>query len=179
MWHELLGTGHGAPCRFAMLFLCLFLSVSSKAQLSMRDVLLSMPDSIFCYVDHEKVLDLVDYWDARMPAQVVNRLDGDTSLDALTADSLAMTISSVQKVQALLLRVENPVDSVGQVVVLFRNYTLSTGQSDQEVACYTADWRPLVAIPPVSASDAERIDRLVNRVDNLLKYDGDMLNKSE
>jgi hypothetical protein len=130
----------------------------SDAQITMRDALLSMPDSLIPYLSHSGRLDLLDYLDANMKPEATNDLGGKSELLLLTNDSLSLRMNDSHRIDAFLLPTEEMVDSASQIIVLGHTYFLSTGEYERTYQLYSVRWRRLERIPQLSQQAARRID---------------------
>ena len=68
-------------------------SMAQQADLSIRDALKLMPDSLVPYLTVNNRLDMIDFMDAKMKAAVDNALTGETEMIYLSDDSLAIKMS--------------------------------------------------------------------------------------
>lgn len=119
-----------------IVLLCATAAMSAQEEMSIRDIFKAMPDSLIPYLSTNNRLDMIDFMDAQMKAEVTNKLDGKSEMVALTDDSLCIVLSQALKVDLKLEKVDT-----GVVVCLKRIYALK-GQPAEEVAdYYTADWR--------------------------------------
>lgn len=145
-----------------------------RAQTTMRDAFLQMPDSVIPYLTHEQRLDLLDYLDAGMTAEVTNELQGRTLLESLSADSLVLHLNESHILTIYLLDAETEIDSSRQVIVVSHEYRLSTGEFDRTLSFYSHRWSPLTHTPALSASLFARIKRPEN---TLLRRDDEILSR--
>lgn len=151
------------------------LSLIVQAQTTMKEVFLAMPDSILPTLTQNNRLDMVDFLDARMKAQVTNALDGTSELESLDAVSLQLKMSDALTIRMLLLDVEDPVDSALQVVGVIRSYRLLSDSAATESLCdyYSVKWQPLSAAPRLTPIALQRI-ALVQRPSTILKRDDEL-----
>jgi hypothetical protein len=128
-----------------ILILITTLSVASlQAQTTIREVFTTMPDSIFPMLTKNNRLDMVDFLEARMRAEVNNLLDGSSELLSISRDSLTLRTSPVMTATMYVLSTEADYDSCKQVVCLERTYTLPSDSAQETVrTLYTTKWRPL------------------------------------
>lgn len=124
------------------------------------DVFKSMPDSLMPYLSANSRLDMIDFMEAGMRAEVTNLLQGDSEMTLLTADSLSIRMSEVLTIDLQLAGVAEPVDSSMFVVRMVRTYTINEHQTESIVDIYSTVWRHL---------SSERI------VSSLLRRDEDIL----
>jgi hypothetical protein len=129
--------------RLATLFFVLSIAVGSIAQqsTSMVSLFKEMPDSLFPYLSHNSRLDMVDFKEAGMKAEVTNSLDGTSELVFLSSDSLSLRLSESLRVEMkLMVGSSAEADSVVQVV---RTYMVNENQSVRILDIYSTDWRCL------------------------------------
>jgi hypothetical protein len=124
------------------------------------DVFKNMPDSLMPYLSANSRLDMIDFMEAGMRAEVTNLLQGDSEMTLLTADSLSIRMSDVLTLDLQLSGVAEPVDSSMFVVRMVRTYTINEHQTESIVDIYSTVWRHL---------SSERI------VSSLLRRDEDIL----
>ena len=92
-------------------------SMAQQADLSIRDALKLMPDSLVPYLTVNNRLDMIDFMDAKMKAAVDNALTGETEMIYLSDDSLAIKMS-----EASLLTMKVVKQDTTSVIVLHRTY---------------------------------------------------------
>lgn len=131
--------------RIAIVAACLALtSLCCQAQESMMAILFKeMPDSLLPYLTKNNRLDMIDFMEAGMKAEVTNRLEGKSLMTMLTADSLSLQLNDMLQVDMQLRRVDEPVDSSQWLVCVRRTYRLNEKQTACIVDVYTAAWRLL------------------------------------
>ncbi len=120
-----------------MMLACLLLASSTVGARSMKDLLVSMPDSLVPYLDKNLRLEFAELQEMGVKAEVQNLL-GDTSvMDTLTADFVQLRTSRVSTLQMKKLPVSGG-DSLLCVVKTF-----SGPEKDSELYLYSQDWKPL------------------------------------
>lgn len=116
--------------------------VCNAQTVMMRDVLKSMPDSIVPYLSGNNRLDLMDFWDSGMPAEVKNAFDGKTILKKMTDDYLRLQMNDAALIEMRLLHSEKMMpDSTNQIICIVRTYGINKRQSTLDF--YTSKWSPL------------------------------------
>ena len=159
--------------RIIYLIFGLWCSLAVQAQVSVREVFVTMPDSIFPMLTKNNRLDMPDFIDAKMRAEVSNLLGGDSEMLSLSKDSLTLRTSEAQTVLMYLLPTEAAYDSAHQVVCLERTFYLATDSISETVReFYSLKWRRLISLapndekqlPPLKASG------ILKRDDLLLDY---------
>lgn len=112
-------------------------------QLTMAEVFKAMPDSLMPYLSKNSRLDMIDFMEAGMRAEVTNLLEGDSEMTLLTSDSLSLRMNDVLTIDMQLVGVSEPVDNSLQVVRIVRTYTLNERQAVGIVDTYSTAWRLL------------------------------------
>ena len=116
---------------------------------NMAEVFKQMPDSLLPYLTTNNRLDMVDFMEAKMKAEVTNLLDGKSEMTALTDDSLSIRMSPS-------LRVDMQLVSRDSIIVAFRQtYTISESQQATVTRYYSTSWLPL----PIAAETTSTLAR--------------------
>lgn len=156
-----------------VLLLCLTASLAVRAQLTARDAFKQMPDSVLPLLSASSRLDMLDYFDAKMKAEVRNELDGRSQLLNMGGDSLLLQLDESHRVTLIVTEAVLPVDSATQVIALCHTYCLSSGEDDRVVQFFTSRWKPLSECPPLSVAAAARLPKsgstLLRRDEQVLK----------
>ena len=105
-----------------------------------------MPDSLFPYLTTNNRLDMIDFMEAKMKAEVTNLLEGKSEMTALTADSLSIRMSNVLRVDMTVMDVAEPVDSSMQVIRVVRTYSINENQTERIADVYSAVWRKISSV---------------------------------
>ena len=144
-----------------LVLLTLCFSMGSSAQeKTMAELFKVMPDSLLPYLTTNNRLDMLDFMEANMKAEVTNLLDGKSEMTALAPDSLSIRMNSVLRIDMKVARVAEPVDSNTQIIRVIRTYTLNENQTERIVDVYSSVWRKL--------SSAVEQSSLLKRDDELL-----------
>lgn len=114
--------------------LTMLIVMTSQAK-DIREIWLSMPDSLIMYLDKNKRIEMVDYIDMKVKAEVKNTLEGMSVMDTLTHDFLQVTLNEASTLQMRILPTENG----DTVFCLVR--TFSGPQAESEVYIYAQDWQ--------------------------------------
>ena len=117
----------------------------------------TMPDSLLPVLSKNNRLDMVDFMEAQMRAEVTNLLEGSSEMTALTDDSLSIRIDTVLCVD-MLLRTE--ADST--IICLRKTYRISECQMEIVENNYTTTWHPLTK-DRVSSSLLRRDEQLFDK----------------
>ncbi|MCR5643854.1 MAG: DUF3256 family protein [Prevotella sp.] len=127
----------------------------------LRDLFISMPDSLLPTLSNNHRLDLVDYIESGMKAEVKNRFEGQSELMYLTDDSLSLQVSNGLTVDMLLLPLQEGavVDSCSQVVCMVERFGTSPDNQECYVSLYSAKWHPVANAPLIPAAQ-QKLNRL-------------------
>ena len=125
--------------------LALLVVATSQAK-DIREIWLSMPDSLILYLDKNKRIEMVDYVDMQVRADVKNAFQGTSVMDTLTHDFLQVTLNDACTLQMRTLPTEDG-DTVFCLVKTFRG-----PQAESEVCIYRQDWQKTrqLTFPPES-----------------------------
>ena len=156
--------------------LMLFASVGSAQEPTLRDVFRQIPDSLMPSLSQNNRLDFIDFMDSNMKASVRNLLGGMSEMTALTDDSLSVRMSDALRIDILLLTLDEPVDTIRQVVVFAESFLTDSVYQETELKFYTPDWQLITRDLPWNDVQRTRIESL--NLQNILKWDSDRLNKS-
>lgn len=153
-------------------FLCCGMPASS--QHTMSDVFRQMPDSLMPYLSHNNRLDFIDFLESGMKAEVKNMMGGTSEMTALTADSLSIRMNEALRVDMMLLNLDEPVDSIHQVLVFVETFLTDSIYGESVIKTYTADWQPVTADLPLNELQKKRLAAL--DLQNILNWDKKILN---
>lgn len=146
-----------------LVLLTLCFSMGSGAQeKTMAELFKVMPDSLLPYLTTNNRLDMLDFMEANMKAEVTNLLDGKSEMTALAPDSLSIRMNSVLRIDMKVARVAEPVDSNTQIIRVIRTYTLNENQTERIVDVYSSVWRKLSSVI-VQSSLLKRDDELLSK----------------
>ena len=162
--------------RYLCYLLLLFASVCSAQEQTLRDVFRQIPDSLMPSLSVNNRLDFIDFMDSNMKAVVRNQLGGTSEMTALTDDSLSIRMSDALRIDILLLTLDEPVDTIKQVVVLAESFMSDSVYQDTSLKFYTSDWQLITKDIPWNDVQKKRIESL--NLQNILKWNNDRLNKS-
>jgi len=156
-------------------FFALIVSQVSAQELKLRDIFKQMPDSLMTYLTQNDRLDFIDFIDSDMKAEVTNRMGGNSEMTALTDDSLSIRMSDALRVDMLLMTLDEPIDSICQVVVFVETFLVDSLYGETTYRTYSTDWQPLTTASITwNEAQQKRLDSL--RLQNILKRDEDILN---
>lgn len=126
------------------------LSCMASQAKNIREIWLSMPDSLISYLDKNKRIEMVDYIDMKVRADVKNSLEGSSVMDTLTHDFLQVTLNEACTLQMRILPTEN-----GDTVFCLTK-TLRGPLAESETNIYNQDWQKIKAL---DFSSQELIDK--------------------
>ena len=141
---------------------------------SLKDVFKQMPDSLMPYLSQNNRLDFIDFMDSHMKAAVTNMTGGTSEMTALTDDSLSIRMSDALRVDMLLLPLDEPMDSIRQVIVFVETFLTDSIYGESVCKAYTVDWKPVTGDIPFNAAQQKRLEGL--NLQNILKWSEDKLN---
>ncbi|MBQ4445115.1 MAG: DUF3256 family protein [Prevotella sp.] len=152
-------------------------SVCSGQEPTLRDVFRQIPDSLMPSLSMNNRLDFIDFLDSNMKAAVRNQLGGMSEMTVLTDDSLSVRMSDALRIDMLLLMLDEPVDTIRQVVVFAETFLTDSVYGETTLKFYTPDWQLITRDNiPWNEIQKKRIDSLI--LQNILKWDEVRLNKS-
>lgn len=111
-----------------------------------------MPENVVPYLSENNRLDLIDFVDSNMKAEVRNLFDGRTELVRLTPQYAAFSLNDAVRMEMRLLDISEPVDSANQLICLVRTYGAGDVQ-DSQVEFYSLNWRILDATTYIKLPD--------------------------
>lgn len=125
-------------------FLCvvsltLCVRVPAQAQ-TMKEVWMTMPDSVMTLLTRNNRLDCLDYWEAGQEGRVTNRLDGDVRILFLSDDSLSVSDTGVSRYEMRLERKNGGV--IRNITV--RRVVTSGDLTDWTERVYSPEWQLLL-----------------------------------
>lgn len=121
--------------------LCCITLCAGAQEATIGSLFRNMPDSLMPYLSHNSRLDMLDFMDAHMKAEVTNLLGGKSEMTALTPDSLSIRMNGSLLVE-MKLAAGQTADS-SRVVILRRTYSLHGQQKERIKDTYTTDWHLL------------------------------------
>ena len=133
---------------------------ASAQDLKIRDVFKQMPDSLMPYLTPNNRLDFVDFIDSNMKAEVTNLTGGVSEMTALTDDSLSIRMSDALRVDMLLLDLDEPVDSIHQVIVFVETFLVDSVYGESVSKTYTIDWQLVTSRLTFNDVQRKRLERL-------------------
>ena len=151
-----------------LLCICLSIATSLTAAADsdfLRQMFAEMPDTIMPYLTHNDRLDLMDFMDSDMKAEVTNSLGGKTQMTKLTPDTISIQLSEVSKIDFYLMQLPAvaPIDSCTQAVMVVRTVGLEQEYTETETEFYSCCWRrlpPIISCEP-SASERPKEEKII------------------
>jgi hypothetical protein len=126
-----------------LMALCAFMPVT-QAQVRIRDVFATAPDSIFPLLTKNNRLDCLDFKENNMAARVKNRMDDATELKVLTEGYLQLQMSAHSTVEMRML---------GDSLFCLINTYLGPA-ADSRVRFFDTEWKPVeMALPRPRVED--------------------------
>ena len=141
---------------------------------SLSDVFKQMPDSLMPYLSVNNRLDFIDFMDSNMKAEVTNQTGGTSEMTALTDDSLSIRMSDALRVDMLLLNLDEPVDTIRQVIVFVETFLSDSIYGESVSKTFSLDWQPVTRDIPFNEAQRKRLEPL--NLQNILKWSEDKLN---
>ena len=161
---------------FTVWLLTLIVSVGSAQEPTLRDLFRHIPDSLMPSLSLNNRLDFIDFLDSNMKAVVKNQLGGQSEMTALTDDSLSIRMSDALRVDMLLVQLDEPVDTLQQVVAFAETFLADSVYGETTIKFYSPDWQLITVAIPLNEIQKKRIESL--NLQNILKWSEDRLNKS-
>jgi hypothetical protein len=158
------------------LWLMAFTSQASAQDLMIRDVFKRMPASLLPTLSENNRLDMLDFMDSKMKAEVTNRLGGKSEMTLLTDTTLSIRMSEALKVDMLLLKSGSSESSNNEIICMIETFGRDSLSLESTVRFYTTSWHPLSQSPQLSVSDQNTI--LSKKVLTILKRDEEILKKN-
>lgn len=132
---------------FILLFIVIINNLSAK---SMKDLWLTMPDSIIPYLSANERLQFIDYNNLHVQATVTNKLHGKCRMDTLTSNYVHVSLTPSSSMEMRLLPYANN-DSILCVVK-----TYGEESKESQVYFYDQDWTLLpIKIAQIAAPIAD------------------------
>ena len=115
---------------------------------TMAEVLKQMPDSLLPYLTHNDKLDMIDYLEAKMKAEVTNKLDGKTTLDSLSSNYLRMTLNEAVTIEmGIATTGKMTADSCHHAVCVITTY--GNPAMESTLKFYTTKWNKWQPAQPI------------------------------
>ena len=186
--------------RILFIILSCILACASQAQVKMRDMLKTMPESLVPYLKENSRLDFIDFIDSGMRAEVSNGLDGKSELIKLTDTFASIKLTKASQLNMRLLDVNSTFNGAKQIVCVVQTYGSDIREST--ISFYTTDWKqidtsdridlpkemqfmslgeeePILITTPECRLDAPANDeqKMIEKPSKTFKWDGERFNK--
>ena len=136
-----------------------------------------IPDSILPTLSLNNRLDMLDFMESKMKAEVTNSLGGKSEMTLLTDSTLSIQMSKALKVDMLLLTPEASADTDSEeVLCLIETFGCDSLSQESKVRFFTLSWELLNEPPQLSVSDKNTISSKI--VQTILKWDDEILKKN-
>lgn len=127
--------------RKLLIAISLLLTLGSSAQTKMSQVFRQMPDEVIPYLSENNRLDLIDFADSNMKAEIHNLLEGRSELKKITDEYALLSLNEATQIEMRLLDVSIPVDSSMNILCVVSTYGIRL--RDSKVDFYSLKWRKL------------------------------------
>lgn len=109
--------------------------------LNVAQVFRAMPDSVMPYLTENNRLDMIDFMQAGMRAEVTNKLGGKSVMTFLSADSLSIDMSAVMVVSVSFSGANRTSANGEPLIKVEKTYSPETKkQSEVVIDFYSSDW---------------------------------------
>lgn len=128
---------------FILLFIAIMNNLSAK---SMKDLWLTMPDSIIPYLSINERLQLIDYNNLYVKATITNKLHGGCRMDTLTSNYMHVHLTPSSSIEMRLL----PYAKSDSILCMVKTYGEESKES--QIFFYDQNWDLLpiqIAVPAV------------------------------
>jgi hypothetical protein len=135
------------------------LALFADAQVSMRDIWLSMPDSILPYLNKNLRMEHLDFVDMHVKSEVKNLLHEEGVLDTLTTDFAAYYLPQSSSLEMKLLTMADS----AQVLCVVK--TVMAPEAESEIRFFDTNWKPVAGNfgLPVQASESEIMKQFTSK----------------
>ncbi|MCM1313506.1 MAG: DUF3256 family protein [Bacteroides sp.] len=122
--------------RFLVVICCLLGTLCTVCAQNMRDLIKEMPDSVMPLLTHNNRLDMIDYLDSNMKAEISNRFGGQSEMVVITDDYVDIKVSEQSEVAFKLL-------PFGDDNIICMIHTCQSVADDSRIKFYSAQWKQL------------------------------------
>ena len=130
--------------RILIYLLLVLIALSASAQQSIGELFKVMPVSLMPVLSKNNRLDMIDFCEAKMKAEVDNKLGGKSEMTCLTRDSLSIRLSEALRVDLHLVEARADYDSCRQVICMIKTYRLpSSGGEESKAEYFSVLWNRL------------------------------------
>jgi hypothetical protein len=142
----------------------------------MADYFKELPKDLLPTLSENNRLDMLDFMESKMKAEVTNLLGGKSEMTELSDSTLSIRMSEALKVDMLLLWPADAPDVDSQVLCLIETFGRDSLSLESTVRFYSTDWELLPQPPSLSVSDQNTIS--TKKVQTILKRDEEILKKN-
>ncbi len=121
--------------KFISLITFLYISLSATAQTKVKDVWLSMPDSLIVYLDKSKKKEMTNLFEMKAKAETTTVFEEKAVLEDMTDSYISVKLNNATMLQMRVLRTLQDKEIICVVK------TLSSPQKESEVDFYSTDWK--------------------------------------
>ena len=144
---------------FALSFIFVFLPGNAK---SMREMWLSMPDSLMPYMNKNLRQEMIDFIDMKLHADVKNLLGDNSRMDTLTSNYVHLTMDTLTTVEMRLLP-QTDTDSLLCMVT-----TVAGPAKESDITFFDSNWHPVYLKGAFGGKDQREIaSELISRPDTM------------
>jgi len=122
---------------FVVLAALLTSVAAAQARRTMREIWVTMPDSVIPYLNHELRVELADFWEMKAEAKVKNLLEDDTRLMKMSDSYMELKLNGSTDA---VLRLLSAGDST-YIICMVK--TFRAPEAESSVEFYSAGWEPL------------------------------------
>lgn len=123
-----------------------------RSQTSIANLFKTMPDSLMPYLTKNNRLDMIDFMEAKMKAEVTNQLGCKSEMKRLTADTLTIQMSESMLTDLFLMQTDEAYDSCMQVICMKKTYLINDKPVQSVATFFTLNWHPLGDLPKYSSA---------------------------
>ena len=137
----------------------------------------NIPSTVLPTLSQNNRLDMLDFMESNMKAEVTNRLGGKSEMTSLTDNTLSIQMSNALRVDMLLLTPESPADTNSEeVICMIETFGSDSLSLESKVQFFTLSWELLNEPPQLSVSDKNTISS--KKVQTILKWNEKILKKN-
>ena len=125
--------------KYMMVCACLLLASTGVGARSMKDLLVSMPDSLLPYLDKNLRQEMPELQEMGVKAEVKNLLGENSVMDTLTTDFLQIRMSKLSTLQMKRL----PAAEAGSDSLLCVVKTFAGPEKESELYFFDQNWKPV------------------------------------
>lgn len=119
---------------------------------TMAEVMKLMPDSLLPYLTHNDKLDMIDYLEAKMKAEVTNKMGGKSTLDSISSNYLHLTLNEAVTIEmGIAATGQMTADSCRHAVCVITTY--GNPAMESTLKFYTTKWNEWQPSRPIVPND--------------------------